>query len=72
MGQDPSADRRASDDVCRALWIAIHHPGRVERAVFSGTAARNRDARGMAGEPAPYAQEAWRRLRGHLSRALGR
>ncbi|MBA3737707.1 MAG: 3-oxoadipate enol-lactonase [Actinobacteria bacterium] len=23
-----------------ALWIAAHHPGRVERAVFSGTAAR--------------------------------
>ncbi len=23
-----------------ALWIAVHHPGRVERAVFSGTAAR--------------------------------
>lgn len=23
-----------------ALWIAVHHPGRVERAVLSGTAAR--------------------------------
>jgi 3-oxoadipate enol-lactonase len=23
-----------------ALWIAVHHPDRVERAVFSGTAAR--------------------------------